>query len=651
MDMSTDDDDDGDEEEKDDVHWEDGAQLCRLRAVLQEPWMTKALQHNNNNNNNNNNNTRARVGNVLSLRAASSPSTDAFSFHIVIVTALCQGLGVALADALARLLTRSPDPSDPLTQRRLTGLRRCVVAVMMVLGRVEIEYNKGDETGGGGGRGMNGQTTATAALNAGGDDGNDGLRLHPPVLRKLGQGHNTKINQQTASSSSSSSLTLSLSSMRRTVDAIIAFLANHRGGDTSTATTAASSLAVTCRDLLHLIDRTTVMVTADTHLEGNEGVLPHHHHQYQMGPSMAAVIDQVIQRHRRRYRRHPHPHPRRDDRDSNGNSGSHGYSGTSAGVNYGSNNNSLGLLADGDGDGLFWRQVNGSSDPLVTLMCAHYLSYQGLGRGLDDDQPMMRVLVRVINSAGFKLDACTLRLEVFSSLAFSGVGIGTGRGTKDRGAMTTDSSSTGGGGTSMVGIACSCVIMEDHYHQQQQYQQPTQALQRDDNSNSSGSSGGSGGNVVMMEYWQPGVAVEKVYHLQVPTCRVVTSIYLSKCHFLDASLSLALPLLVYLGLIYHHRIFLPLSPLPIAFSSVASLLSEQSCGSATVTPSPQPLPLPLPLPWSRRLWSSSKPTTPIPTPPPPQPPTITTATAITPMLVSTRRMSTAPSLSPPLPLR
>ena len=140
-----------------------------------------------------------------------------------------------------------------------------------------------------------------------------------------------------------------------------------------------------------------------------------------------------------------------------------------------------------------------------------------------------------------------------------------------------------------------------------------------------------------------------------PDVFVVTSIYLSKCHFLDASLSLALPLLVYLGLIYPHLLFprVP-SPLPISFSSVASLLSEQSCGSATVTPSPQPLPLPLPLhlPRSRRLWISSKPTTPIPTTPFPQPPTIATATATAPMLVSTRRMSAAPSLHlPPLPLR
>ena len=642
--MSNDDDDDGDEEEKDDVHWEDGAPLCLLRAVLQEPWMTKALQHNNNNTDNNNRATPI-------IRATSSPSTNAFSFRIAFVIALCQGLGVALTDALAHLLTRSPDPSDRLTQRSLTGLRRCVVAVMVLLGRVVMDHCKGEATGGGGGRGVNGQTTAAAALDDAADDGNDGLRLHPPVLRKLGgQGHSIKSNQETASSSSS--LAFSLSSMRRTVDAIVAFLTNHRGGDNSTATTAttaAASLAIACHDLAHLIDRTMMMVTADAHLEGNEGVLPHHH-QVQMGPSivssMAAVIDQAIQQHRVRYHRHPHPH--RDDRDSNGNSDSYGSSGTSAGANNGSNNNSLGLLADGDSDGLFWRQMSGSADPLSALMCAHYLPHhQGLcrGLGLDDRQPMVRVLVRVINSAGFKLDACTLRLEVFSSPAFTG----TGTGTKDMGVMTTDSSSTGGGGTSMVGMASSCVIMEDHYHQQQQYHQPTQTPQRDDNSNSSGGSSG-GGNVVMMEYWQPGVAVEKVYHLQVPTCRVVSSIYFSKCPYLDASLSLALPLLVYLGLIYHHLIFLPLSPLSfISFSSVASQLSEPSCGSDTVIPLSQPLPLPLLLPWSCRLWISSKPTTTIPTPPTTIT-TATTATATAPLLVSTRRMSAAPSLRPPLPL-
>ena len=57
--------------------------------------------------------------------------------------------------------------------------------------------------------------------------------------------------------------------------------------------------------------------------------------------------------------------------------------------------------------------------------------------------------------------------------------------------------------------------MEDSYHQQQQYYIHAHGPQREDNI-----SGNSNSNVAVIEYLQPGVAVEKVYHLQVCLSRL-----------------------------------------------------------------------------------------------------------------------------------
>ena len=234
-----DDDDDGDgvEEEKDDDdnEEEEDGHLCLLRAFLQEPWMIKALHHPQDDDRSTNTRERARA----------SPRADAFSFRVVFVSAACRCLGVALADAVARLVTRpSNTPSHPPTQtrRRLAGLGRCVTAVAVVLGSVGMDRRhhqkaaepEGHGTGGGGNRGgnrgaVNGQSATTAVLDAvAADDGDDALRLYPPVLRKLGQDHSSSSSGSSYRAASSSSLASSLSSIRRTVDALAVFLTNGR---------------------------------------------------------------------------------------------------------------------------------------------------------------------------------------------------------------------------------------------------------------------------------------------------------------------------------------------------------------------------------------------------------------------------------------
>jgi membrane protease subunit (stomatin/prohibitin family) len=67
-----------------------------------------------------------------------------------------------------------------------------------------------------------------------------------------------------------------------------------------------------------------------------------------------------------------------------------------------------------------------------------------------------------------------------------------------------------------MGMGASCVVLEDVYYQQQQQQQQQQhAQERHRGDHINGSSSSNGGNVFVVEYWQPGVAVEKIFHLQV----------------------------------------------------------------------------------------------------------------------------------------
>ena len=137
-------------------------------------------------------------------------------------------------DALARLHTPSPSPQGNSyrrpTRRLLTGLRRSTTAVAVVLASLEVDHNhtaaetrsNGHENGGNRSRvAVSGQGTA-GALDAAAD-GDDDIRLYPPALQKLGQDHRNS-NQHASSS------WLSLSSIRRTVDAIAVFLSHERGG-------------------------------------------------------------------------------------------------------------------------------------------------------------------------------------------------------------------------------------------------------------------------------------------------------------------------------------------------------------------------------------------------------------------------------------